>query len=510
MKKITAILLAALFLFSAVGAFAEYDSEVTFTVCTSQTQSAGDYNSDGLAKYVMDKFNVNYEVWPIAYDSHDEKVRVWINSESMPTMASWMSWNYSELLDYVDQGLIGGLPEGWKETYPNLAHMIEMTGIEDMLTVDGTLYAIPNAVFGVYCNMENITDHATTWYRKDWATTLGYEFDETTTLSEFKAFLKDCIDKDMSGTGTTYGLVANNSYVNGFFFDSIGVDYDSFMELEDGMVWAPTMEGYTDTLKTMREWYNEGLIHPDYYLLSSTDAPEYFYTGNAAANRKDGPVSAHVATVNGFSKNGIDPEAAYGWTLVTGDDGVAHSMETTNFWTLILFNPDTDEETMNRSLAIIDWLCSEEGILCCQMGVPGVEWDYDENGDPYYLDVAKAEDGSVVSQYDRNPSYRVWRQLGLLSDDFNFVSPAYPKWVQDSTLRSYEVKSGADVVPYNFDYRFFSSETKNVYSVDIVGAVTEVVIGTEDVETMWNRFIENNSGMWKPLLDELNAEYFGK
>ncbi len=509
MKKLFAFLLITALLISCTGAMAEYDEPVFFTVCTSKTEAAGDYNSDGLAQYMKEKFNIDYEVWPVASDSHDEKVRVWINSEAMPTMTSWLSWNYSEYLDYVDQGLLGGLPDGWEEKYPNLLHMIEMTGLKDALTVDGTIYAIPNAVFGVFLNMENITSHATTWYRKDWAKELGYEFGDTTTLSEFKAFLKECIDKDMSGTGKTFGLVANTNYTNSFFFDAIGLDYDGWMKGEDGMIWAPTMEGYTDMLATMREWYKEGLLHPDYYSIPSGEVRDYLATGQCAAMEQDGPVSAHVSLVNAYKDNGLDPDEVFACTLITGDDGVAHSIETTNFWTIIIFNPETDDVTMDRCLALIDYLCSEEGIITCQMGVPGVEWDYDENGELMYYDVVKAEDGSIKTMYDRNPSYRVWRQLGMLSDDFNFVSPAYPSWIQDACMHCYDVKSEAEVLPYNFDYFLYSSETKNVYSVDISGAVTGIVIGDDDIETAWQKFIDDNVGMWKPLLDELNEEYYG-
>ncbi|MBR2664435.1 MAG: hypothetical protein IKE25_12020, partial [Clostridia bacterium] len=82
MKKFLILLLAAMMIFSCVSAYAEYEKPVFFTVCTTKTESAGDYNSDGLAQYFKEKFNIDYEVWPIAADSHDEKVRVWVNSDS--------------------------------------------------------------------------------------------------------------------------------------------------------------------------------------------------------------------------------------------------------------------------------------------------------------------------------------------------------------------------------------------------------------------------------------------
>ena len=508
MKKIVALVLAVMLLLSAASALAEFDQKVSFTVCTSQTQAAGDYNSDKLAKYVQEKFNVDYEVWPIAYDSQNEKVRVWINSESMPSLNAWIDWNISEYSEYVDQGLLGALPEGWEQDYPNLHRMIEKTGLMDKLTIDGKLYAVPNAVFGVFLDMDPITNHSTTWYRADWAEQLGYHFGDTATFAEFRKYLEDCIANNMSGMDATYGLVGTSDYVNSFFFDATGVDYDGFMETEDGMVWGPTLEEIPETIKMIRDWYQSGLIYPDYYLLSSTDAPEYFYVGNCAALRKDGPVSSHVGVAEGLEENGIDPSVAKP-ILLTGDDGVVHAQETTNYWTVIIFNPENDAETMARLCSMIDWLYSEEGILCCQMGVPGVEWDYDAEGKPYYLDAAIGEDGKVISQWDRNPSYRIWRQLGMLSDDFNFVSPAYDPALQEQCKHCYEVKAAGDVLPYNYDYAFYSSETKNVYSVDIKSGVTEVVIGTDDVDKAWQKFIDDNRGMWEPLLHELNAEYFG-
>lgn len=508
MKKIIALFLAVLMLLSTASALAEFDEKVSFTVCTTQTQAAGDYNSDPLALYMQEKFNIDYEVWPIAYDSQNEKIRVWINSESMPSLTTWMDWNISEYTDYVDQGLLGALPEGWEQDYPNLYRMVEMTGLLDQLTIDGELYAIPNAVFGVFLDMENITSHGTTWYRADWAEELGYNFGDTATFSEFRKYLEDCIANNMSGMDNTYGLVGNTDYVNGFFFDSIGINYDTFMEEEDGMIWAPTMEEVPETIALMRDWYQSGLIYPDYYLLSSSDAPEYFYVGACAAVRKDGPVSSHVGLAEHLEENGIDPSVAKP-IHITGDDGVVHASETTNFWTIVVFNPDNDSETMARLCSMIDWLYSEEGILCCQMGVPEVEWDYDEDGNPYYLEAALDEDGSVLSQWDRNASYRIWRQLGMLSDDFNFVSPAYDSELQEQCMHCYEIKSNGVITPYNYNYKFFASETKNIYSVDVSSGITSLVIGTADIDETWQKFINDNRGMWEPLLNELNAEYYG-
>lgn len=508
MKKLIALLVVAIMALSCMGAFAEYDTPVSFTVCTTQTQAAGDYSSDPLARYVQEKFNVNYEVWPIAFDSQDEKVRVWINSESMPTMTTWMNWGYSEYLDYVDQGLLGALPEGWEMDYPNLYKMIEASGIMDYLTVDGEIYAIPHSVFANFCDIDTYTSHNMVFYRKDWANQLGYEFGDTATMSEFKAFLQECIEKDMSGTGATQGLVATKDYLNNLFMNMTGIDYDGFVEEADHMEWGPNYQVVADQIGVMRQWYQDGVIHPDYYLLATTEANEYFNIGGCAAIYRDGVVGAYYECIDELKENGIE-NSEVAPVMLTADDGVLRTLECTNYWSITVFNPENDAETMARVLALTDWLCSAEGQIICQMGVPGVEWDYDAEGNPAYLEAALDENGEVVSQWDRNTSFRIWRQLGILSDDFNFVSPFYPAEIQEQILNLYNVRAEGEVIPYNFNYGFFASETKNIYSVDILGAVTELVIGDADIATAWQQFIDNNSGMWKPLLDELNAEYFG-
>lgn len=509
MKKWIAAFLSLMMIVSASAALAEYDNLVHFTVCTTQTQAAGDYNSDPLAVYIKEKFNIDYEVLPTAFDSQDEKVRVWINSGTMPTMTTWMTWGYSEYVDYVDQGLLAPLPDGWETDYPNLYKVFEKSEILDRLTIDGQVYAIPHSIFVNFVDMDVITNHNTLFYRKDWAEALGYSFGDTVKLSEFKQYLQDCIDKDMSGTGKTYGLVGTKGYLNSFFMALTGIDYDGFVAEEDQMRWGPTYDKVIDQIKLMREWYQGGLIYPDYYLLSSTEAPERYHVGSCAAIYRDGPVSVHYTISQEFPKNDLDPLASSS-VIVTNDDGVIHSEEVTNYWSLTVFNPDNDEETMARVLALTDWLCSPEGQTVCQMGVPGVEWDYDAVGKPAYLPTACDDKGTPISIWDRNNSYRIWRQLGILSDEFNFISPAYDTYLQENTLKLYELKAGGEEIPYNYDYAFFASDTKNIYSVDIEGAVTQMVIGTDDIDTAWQKFIDENKGMWEPLLNELNAEYYNK
>lgn len=508
MKKLLAMLLAVMMILS-VSAMAEYDKEVFFTVCTTQTQSTGDYNSDPLAQYIAEKFNIDWEVWPVAADSRAEKMRVWVNSGTMPTVITWADFNYAEYLDYVDQGMIAPLPDGWEETYPNLYKAMVQTGAIEKFYVDGVMYGVPHTTFATFIEMDQIPNHYTTFYRKDWAETLGYDFGTNVTMSEFKQYLADCIANNMSGTDSTYGMIADKGYMAQFFMTGTGIRYNGFHETEDGMVWGPTCDAIPETIKTMRQWYQEGMIYPDYYLLASTEVAEYFHIGKCAAITIDGPVSAFYNRMSAMKENGIDPETAFGAVIVTEDDGVVRSHQASNYWSVSLFSPEIDDETMDRMLALTDWLFTEEGVLTCQMGVPGLHWDYDADGNPYYLEAAYDAEGNLANHWDVNPSYRVWRQLGLLSDSFNFVKPGY-EYAAELCLGIYNAKGAGEMLPLNLNYDYYASETKSIYSVDINSQITALVISEEDIDSTWDKFIEDNRGMWEPLLNELNAEFYGK
>ena len=115
MKKILALLLC-LMLIGTVSALAEYDTHVNFTINAGHTNAAMDYNSDNLYKLVSEKFNFDYEVFPVSKDAQDDKIRIWINGGTMPDSVTWRNFNYQEYVSYAQQGLIAPLPDGCPES----------------------------------------------------------------------------------------------------------------------------------------------------------------------------------------------------------------------------------------------------------------------------------------------------------------------------------------------------------------------------------------------------------
>ena len=331
MKKILALLLC-LMLIGTVSALAEYDTHVNFTINAGHTNAAMDYNSDNLYKLVSEKFNFDYEVFPVSKDAQDDKIRIWINGGTMPDSVTWRNFNYQEYVSYAQQGLIAPLPDGWEETYPNLYGMIKTSGIYDQMIVDGATYGIPHATFARFSGMDKVVNHLSVYYRKDWAEKLGIEMDNVTTLSELETYIRACIDNDMAGNGNTLGLSDDPDNMTNFWMLFAGVDHDAFMKGENGYEWCFANEGVLRAVKLANEWYGKGLLDPDFYLNQSADAINNFTSGIASCMFYNCAISSYLGYKTTFEEStGLNGEDCLAITTIAEEDGTPLAIETNNW-----------------------------------------------------------------------------------------------------------------------------------------------------------------------------------
>ena len=235
MKRFLSVVLAVVCL--AVCACASAEGHMSFTITSTHSQTDMDYDKDPLFDYVAGLFDFDYEVWPVSKDNHDEKVRMWINGGTMPDVLCWRNFNYQEYVIYAEQGLLKPLPEGWEETWPDLYQMYQACGIYDEMAVDGVYYGIPHSTYYRFANMDDpVVQHATLYYRRDWAEKLGFSFGAAITMSELESYLRACIDNDMVGNGNTLGLSESPASINNLFmmFSDYNYDQDEFYLGENG------------------------------------------------------------------------------------------------------------------------------------------------------------------------------------------------------------------------------------------------------------------------------------
>lgn len=482
------------------------ENEKIFFTMTSVASLNG--NTDGfqdnpIYKYISEKFNIDVEVWASGWDISSEKESMWLNSGTMPDTMLWVTFTFASYYNAIDQGLIAPLPEDWETRWPNIAHMAEVSGIKEALEVDGVTYAIPHAVFGNFFECDPKVQHHAIYYRKDWAQQVGLEdfgSDYTVTLDELKEYLEKVNDAGlakMKGLGTTSG----NAVL--MFSAEAGIPtYSPFYEGENGFEWNGNMEGTTEYIQTLQDWYKASLIDVDYYAQSETYYLNAFQAGQNAAVAAGAGAQNIKNVMDSYAANFPDADAYedIGLVVLASEDGTVYAHEELNYWTTSVFSPEIDEATMERILNVMDYVASEEGQITTLTGVPGVHWEYDENGKPALIE--------GVEECEGNDTFILF---GYCDDDYSYSglrTDIDPRCVEAAQAIQ-KVKLNGKVFSYSTVYDTHVSDAKTNYSIGMVGKITEIVCDDFDVEKTWKEFVDSNKNMWEPLLKELNETYYG-
>ncbi len=480
----------------------DFSERISFTMTSRGTQAGTDYTSDEFYKYVSDRFNVDIEVLGNDPSEASQKIRLWISSNSLPNCANWEDFNFSEYYEYANQGLLKPLPDGWKDRWPNLAKMVKLSGYEDALEVDGRTYAIPHAVWGTFVSMDPVITHMSLLFRKDWAEQIGMAdlgSDYTVTLSDLKTYLEKVRDAGLTADGAWLSGNINNVIL--MFEPAFGIKTRGFWETEDGFHWSPEYqkEAWIELVRTMRDWYQNGLIDPDYAVVNDySDGRLALQAGTLAATYDSGIFlpDARAKYVEETGGDYADIQQAH----VTADDGSSTLVGANNYWTVQIFAPETEDEVMVRVLDVMDWAAGFEGFCSLRLGIPGVDWEADED-----RNITVINEG-IISDYI---SSRAFLLLGWCGDDYIYsgVGGTRPEDIEDM-MAVFAAKEKAEIYPLQTNYATYSSDTKNSYSVDITSQIVLLAGSDGDIEAEWDRFIEDNRAMWEPLQNELN-EYYG-
>ncbi|MBO4368386.1 MAG: hypothetical protein J5859_06705 [Clostridia bacterium] len=502
MKKLVSLLLCAILVFACMGtALAEH---VNFSMTSYNTITGVDYTSDDFYKFLADKFDVTIDIWGNGADGASERERTWMINGGMPDAMIWESFNYGEYCDYVDQGVLKPLPQGWQEKWPNLNKLVQVSGMAEALEIDGETYAIPHSVFGNYMDMYPIPSHFSITFRYDLACKVGMENlgdDATMTLSELRAYLealRDLPDEDKIALPC---IADNTSNTLALFYYPLNVNNRTYRSDETGYHWIfENPSDWTEVLTTMQDWYKNGLIDADFFQKTYSDYRNLLTSGQLAAICDSGD----CVNLNGYRKMykaafpDRDPYNDLHIAAITSEDGKAYAVQAGNYWTMQLFAPETDDATLERILDVMDYIASMEGEAACQIGVPGVDWKYDDEG--------KIE---IINAGVTYPSQEPLYLLGYCSDDFAYSGARTTIDIRDvEEVRAvYAKKVEAGLVKYETEYQTYSSPLRNQYSLDTNAILAQIVVNGLDPESTLQQFADENVNIWKPLQEELNQVF---
>lgn len=223
--------------------------------------------------YIMDKFQVDIEFIHPPLGQETENFNLMLSSKTLPDIiqSNWRTFQGGGATKAIKDGIILDLSDKMEEYAPNFMALMEEhpDWNRDAVTDDGVYYYFP------YIYQTRLANSFVGFQiRQDWLDKLDLDMPET--IEDWHTVLTAFKTQDPNGNGEAdeipflpskshnpnqslsslayfrlaYGLSA---HFNGFFLDEDKNVQYTYLQPE-----------YRDYLETMRDWYAEGLIDPEY------------------------------------------------------------------------------------------------------------------------------------------------------------------------------------------------------------------------------------------------------
>jgi len=502
---------------SAESADKDYE-RVVITYTCPQVVAGYDYNTgDDYSKFILKKFNFEFQGTNVPWGEWNNILSTQIMAQDMTDLAifNYTDGTAADAAKFVEQGLLKKLPDDWKTRWPNVAKVYGTTTLGPKLEeLFGGTYFIPRARFFYNLPGDPLANHWSLWMRSDWVTAVGKEVKNHYTIPEVLEIAALIKEKDPGNIGAALApmsMTAANAAT--FFLRANSTYWDSFYKGADGKyVWGAAADETLQGLKYWYQAYSTGVLDPEFYLLDYEKDMEKFQTLGTAGISYLGGQTADVENYRILfqRRTGINSDAFLLATLL-GADGNYHQRDLINFWGAVCFKPDVKDEVFERWMDLMEFTASPDGYPGTQMGLKGVDWDRDANGNIISL----VPPGTLLAGAVGEGKYpSLGHVLGsvILWDDLAFDNPNIAKRYRDESRALYANRYEFST-PETFakvDWNLWMHNTENMrrakgidYATEFANMVTTATSEANLVE-IYNNWLASQACLIQPVLDELN------
>ena len=444
-----------------------------------------DYNDNEFFQALEEKTGVHIDWMMNSSSDFVTNFNLMIASNQIPDMVYGVASYYSDGLDAsIDDGYFLDLTDKVDEymlNYQALRKADPQVEI-DTMTDSGRLAC----VYAVY------TEEQGPWYgmqmRKDWLDELG--MDVPTTYDEWEAALTGF--KDQLGAYAPLSLTFNGfDTMNGGLSAGYGV-WATWQLDETGKVnWGPAMDGWKDYLTKMNDWFEKGLIDPDFM---AQDA--FMVDMTSVITGKTGAWTSMYTMPSLYEASSEDPDMYI--VPVTGpvvNEGDELHLRYRNVYTGTTTSVSADCSNWELALRWLDYLFSEEGARLANYGVEGDTYTMADDGTITFTDKVLKNDQYSFSQAQANflmpPSsvacYYDWtRELAAVPEKDIESYDVWSSAGQDWTLPTLSLTQEESVerAAIMTDIETYAKENS-----------TQFITGVLDIETGWDSYISTIQGM---------------
>ena len=450
-----------------------------------------------------ERFNV--EIEPMFYDSNgfQEKKNMLLASNDIPDLIYELDPIFVQ--NDADQDFISELPYDVIKKYaPNYYKYLSEYAPAAWIysAYDDANWGLPNYDHSYMQSKQAI-------YRKDWLEKLGKEVPKT--LDELHDVLYAFANGDPDGNGKkdTYGISAGSHYQSYFseIFGAYGCLPFDWQEKDGKIVYGGVTDECKQALKTLSEWYKDGILHPDFIL--GTNDRELMSSNKLGYMCDYGyqDMSDPNSLANVLAQNVDGGEITLG-LLPIGPDGKSGARSWGRASHVISFgNNENCDVKIPRMLKIMEGLFNDKELYTvCKIGNEGESWEkaansqttenfvmINGNNDPAVARINGLNNGfaspsffaPVVTDYDnymstRSEAWKAWQKI----------------WMNEKySLTDYFFK--VDVVPsaaeYIVDLR-----------VNQTALMNEIIMGKKPLKAYDDFIAEWNNGGGKIMTEEAN------
>ena len=409
--------------------------------------------------------------------------------------------NADKLKTLGDDGALIPLDDLIEEHAPNIKAFFEQCpeAKQSATGNDGKIYFIPGSLSG----LDNAAAPAEGFFiRTDWLEKLNLKV--PTTIDELHDVLYAFKTQDPNGNGIQDEIpfFDRKQWADRMFQLFCASDKWMIDEKTGKMVHGAIQENYKNAMKTMAQWFKEGLIDNEIYTRSS--AREQLLGQNLGGCTYDWFSSTskfnetYAKEIEGFKFEAmLPPKDVEGKVKNVWTRSTLHGRG----WGITI---DCPEEDVVNAIKYFDFWMSEEGQQLMAFGVEGVSYTLDESGNVVWSEEALSY-SSGVPEYMRSIGNAEIGTIGNLESEKSSMNE-----IGRAGFEMYEDIGVSPIPSLNLteEEKKVSSKYTNNITTCIQEQQQKWIFGTEDVDATWDKYVETLKGMGIEELTEVqNAAY---
>ncbi len=515
MKKLLSLVCALALLCTVLPMVASADEEpITIRYYRQELgrNAAATYAETAWVKELEARLNIKLEIQgPPAGEDFNTAANIMLVSGDYPDLLFYDWNNYSGGIEAaIEDGIV--LPISSNPDYvAKVQNWFDIIDSNDFIRRSVTQ---DDGSINVFCHYETDIARSAYWgyaIRKDWLDRLGLEV--PTSVDELYTVLKAFKEQDANGNGDPNDEIPFTSCnwwgsahpgldtlaaawgikVNAIYRDPHTGEAQFWTEQDGG-------EAFKDYVLTMRKWYEEGLIDPEFVSqkydnmsakITQDKAGMFFSFPDNVSNYKLS-LQKTLADAGYADPDGV---CIYGMVPLTGKDGINYAYDADNAmvsWAgstqpTVITTAALERGTVDKCLELLNYLYSEEGSELINWGVEGVSYTKNADGKHEWTDEVKNSPDYTLADnvfkyalptlggWPKAMSYEAWASLNLLDEDATVLHHNYANC--DTSLLMPSTSMTAD-----------EAETYNFIMTDVMTAVSEVYVnvitGQKPVEAL--------------------------